>query len=103
MDDGLHDAYCDPARNALLAQLGDALQSEVGDALRPLAHVDRIYFRVKSTGSFLKKASDPDTSPPYRNPLVEIEDQVAGRVLFFFLEDIESAKPLLIRTFTTVE
>lgn len=103
MDDGIIALYSHTDRITLLHQLKGLLEFEVADALKSLPHIDRIYFRVKTATSFLKKALDPDTSPPYSNPLVEIEDQVAGRVLVFFLEDIEAAKPLLLRTFTTVE
>jgi putative GTP pyrophosphokinase len=103
MDDRLAPLYCDRERVALLSRLRGTLESEVTEALNSFPHVDRIYFRVKSTPSFVEKALDPDTSPPYSDPFVEIEDQVAGRVLFFFEGDIENAKPLLLRTFTTVE
>lgn len=104
MDRELQLPYADAERSALLAELAANLKSEVQDAVRPLVdHIDRVYFRVKSPDSFVIKALDPDTVPPYTNPLVEIEDQVAGRVLVFFLEDINNAKDCLLRTFTTVE
>jgi ppGpp synthetase/RelA/SpoT-type nucleotidyltranferase len=103
MDKMLQHSYAGAERSAILAELAANLMSEVQDAVRPLDHIDRVYFRVKSPNSFLSKALDPDTVPPYTNPLIEIEDQVAGRVLVFFLEDIEIVKDRLLRTFTTVE
>ncbi len=103
MDERLRDAYSHRDRMALLRRLRDSLQSEVEETLRSIDHVDRIYFRIKSTQSFIDKASDPQISPRYKNPLVEIEDQVAGRILVFFLEDIDKVKTLLLRTFRTVE
>lgn len=96
-------AYSCEARLQLLRELRTSLENEVDEALASLAHIDRIYFRVKSCDSFVQKALDLNTQPPYSNPLVEIEDQVAGRVLVFFLEDIDPVKKHLLGTFTTVE
>jgi putative GTP pyrophosphokinase len=88
-----------PALDALRA----ALEAEVRDALEGLPHIDRIGFRVKGLASFLKKATDPANAPPYKDPLVEIEDQVAGRVIVFFLGDLEKVAEKIETTFTTVE
>jgi ppGpp synthetase/RelA/SpoT-type nucleotidyltranferase len=91
------------SRISLLNQLADNLDRESREALQGLPHVDRISYRVKCVKSFLDKARDPKNVPPYKEPLVEIEDQVAGRVLVFFLSDIEPAISQLNANFTRVE
>ncbi len=91
------------ARLSVLEELQTRLDAETQDALRGLPHIDRIAFRVKGPDSFATKAHDPETDPPYTDPLVEIEDQVAGRVIVFFLDDIERVEDRLRGTFSTVE
>jgi ppGpp synthetase/RelA/SpoT-type nucleotidyltranferase len=90
-------------RLPLLAALCKSLLQETEDALEGVAHIDRITFRVKSLDSFLKKVEDPANDPSYEHPLTEIEDQVAGRVIVFFLFDIETIQERLAGTYTTVE
>jgi putative GTP pyrophosphokinase len=78
----------------LLARLAKNLTDETVGALKDVPRVDRISYRVKAAKSFVDKARDPANSPAYGEPLVEIEDQVAGRVLVFFLRDIDSVLAL---------
>jgi putative GTP pyrophosphokinase len=94
---GLRDHY--EFRAPLLELLAKALKGEVDQALDGMAHIDRVSFRAKGTASFLGKAA----SKEYLHPLVEIEDQVAGRVLVFFLEDIDLVVQVLKKLFTEVE
>lgn len=85
--------------DALRANLQNETQGAVGD----LDHIDRVSFRVKGAESFVTKATDPRNKPPYTDPLVEIEDQVAGRVITFFFSDIKSTRQRLERAFNPVE
>lgn len=91
------------SRLSILNQLAVNLESETKDALERLPHVDRVYFRVKGAESFVAKARDARNTPSYQDPLVEIEDQVAGRILVFFLSDISVMVSRLQRDFTQVE
>lgn len=101
MVDTLEAAY--RMRLPLLTSLAQNLEHETSEALAGVPHVDRISFRVKMVESFLAKATDPRNAPPYTEPLIEVEDQVAGRIIVFFLGDIEVVRKKLSRTFTTVE
>lgn len=101
MADDLDHRYVE--RLPLLNALSAALEQETRDALAALQHVDRVSFRTKSLASFITKAADARTEPPYSDPLVEIEDQVAGRVIVFFVDDIARVEEALSGTFTTVE
>lgn len=101
MDNALKARY--EARRPLLDLLRDTLESETKAALNAIEHVDRISFRVKTGESFVEKATDPGTTPPYDEPLLDIEDQVAGRVIVFFLDDIRVVLERLRGTFNAVE
>ncbi len=90
-------------RQPLLGELRDRLERETTEALDGLPHVDRVSFRVKAPESFVSKAIDPRNDPAYSDPLIEIEDQVAGRVLVFFLSDLSAIRVRLEATFNTVE
>lgn len=95
---------CDyESRLPLLGNLAGNLEQEAVGAVSALPHVDRIYFRVKPVMSFLEKATDPTTEPPYEDPLVDIEDQVAGRILVFFVGDVQPVKSALEGTFNAIE
>ena len=91
------------ARLDLLEELKEALEAEVHEVLANVDHIDRIYFRVKEPDSFVKKATDPGNDPAYEDPLAEIEDQVAGRIMVFFTRDIPIVQERLQGTFTLVE
>lgn len=90
-------------RFGLLEQLSGSLTEETKEALTDISHIDRISFRVKSPTSFAEKALDPENAPPYDNPFVEIEDQVAGRIIVFFISDIPIVIDKLNGTFRSIE
>jgi putative GTP pyrophosphokinase len=99
--DELKTAYRD--RLPLLRALAQNLERAVGEHLDGLPHIDRIAFRAKSEASYLAKVYDRRVHPPYAAPLLEVEDQVAGRVTVFFLDDVELVKERLRRLFGEVE
>ena len=91
------------ARLPILEELSNKLESVTKRALEGVEHIDRVNFRVKDTDSFVEKTLDPDNDPPYEIPLAEIEDQVAGRIIVFFREDLDIVKDRLRGSFNTVE
>lgn len=88
-------------RVVLLESAAAALEREARETLAGLKHIDRISFRTKDTDSFIQKAFDRGKS--YRSPLAEIEDQIGGRVLVFFNEDIRIVLDKLQGCFNEVE
>lgn len=91
-------------RVPLLEHASKRLHQEVLLSLRECNHIDRVSFRVKGADSFAKKASDRRNNPPYTDPLREIEDQIAGRVIVFFRSDLKIVHDLLFnRVFQPVE
>lgn len=85
-------------RQPLLTDMAHQLESGLISALDDRPHIDRVTFRVKSMGSFATKCTDK-----YLNPLEEIEDQIAGRVLVFFSSDIEGVAAIAKARWGTVE
>ncbi|MFF0760570.1 GTP pyrophosphokinase family protein [Streptomyces sp. NPDC003737] len=92
-------------RGDLLQALVDNLTDVVHSDLAEVPHIDRISFRVKDPGSFFEKscATLSDGEKKYLNPLREIEDQVAGRVIVFYSSDIRAVSAVLEDTFRMVE
>ncbi|MGM0344792.1 GTP pyrophosphokinase [Streptomyces sp. Adlamb9] len=92
-------------RFTLLESLVDNLTDVVRSDLTGVPHIDRISFRVKDPGSFFEKstATHPGGDKKYLNPLREIEDQVAGRVIVFYSSDISIVSSVLEDTFRRVE
>ncbi|MDV3135199.1 RelA/SpoT domain-containing protein [Mycobacterium sp. 29Ha] len=86
-------------RYPLLLELADTLQANTLDALAGVPHIDRVAFRAKSVDSFVAKSLDSK----YKQPLSEIEDQIAGRVITFFRDDIETVRAALNSWFGAVE
>jgi putative GTP pyrophosphokinase len=101
MHEDLRSQYSD--RLGLLERLRSNLEQETKDALAALPHIDRVTFRVKGVDSFVAKAADPQNNPPYLDPLAEIEDQVAGRVIVFFLSDLLIVHERLAGSYSTIE
>ncbi len=92
------------ARLLMLHALRVSLETKTKSALNDVPHIDRVSFRVKDRYSFARKSRPTDKEAPYANPLVEIEDQVAGRIVVFFTHDQEVVEKRVKEWFTgTVE
>jgi ppGpp synthetase/RelA/SpoT-type nucleotidyltranferase len=72
-------------RIPVLSAVASELERGLAESLAETPHVDRVYFRAKGISRFIEKACEG----AYVSPLRQIEDQVSGRVLVFFLSDIE--------------
>ena len=88
------------ARLSLVAEVADKLEAEVVRAFADIPHIDRVSFRVKSRLSFMRKIEKAERkNRPYMSPLTDIEDQIAGRVIVLFDDDVESAVATLKEVF----
>lgn len=101
MRDELRAAY--EERLSLLQGLATNLERETRRQFDGVPHIDRISFRAKGAESFLDKVLERRVDPPYEEPLIEVEDQVGGRVLVFFVSDVDPAREQAERLFTPVE
>lgn len=93
------------ARLPILTTTARYLQERVSEALESTKHIDRVAFRPKGLDSFVKKATRAATErhAAYERPLVEVEDQIAGRVLVFFRDDIDVVGEVLSSELGPVE
>lgn len=98
MDNG---DWAEPYRDRLplLEALRASLEPALVEALVDVGHIDRITSRVKAEESFARKAG----ADRYTEPLEEVEDQVAGRVLVYFESDIARVTARLNDRFNPVE
>lgn len=94
-------------RKPLLDELACTLEAKTKAALEDVKHIDRITFRVKDSMSFALKAVKPHPvlpmQPKYEAPFLQLEDQVAGRVITFFKDDITIVREALSAWFGAVE
>jgi putative GTP pyrophosphokinase len=97
----LRDRYL--ARVDLLDQVARRLEAELREHFDGRPHIDRISVRRKGVDSFLEKASGERHGAPYEEPLVEVEDQVAGRILVLFTSDINPTAEHLAELLNRVE
>ena len=104
----MHDIETEFARRLpVLEQLATTLDKKTREALDGVQHIDRIIFRAKDPHSFTQKAqkSLPDDASrlKYDDPFTQLEDQVAGRVITFFKDDIAVVREKLATWFGAVE
>ena len=96
----LREAY--ELRRPVLKQVAGRLEVELQDHFDGRPHIDRISFRVKGVDSFVDKA-EREIKLPYDHPLAEIEDQIAGRILVLFTDDVADTVAHLNQLLTPVE
>lgn len=90
-------------RLPLLAELRTTLETNARAALAGVRHIDRISFRTKSLDSFIGKCLPEGKPLRYTDPLRDVEDQVAGRVIVLFEHDLEVVQDELESYFNLVQ
>jgi ppGpp synthetase/RelA/SpoT-type nucleotidyltranferase len=99
--------------------LAEVYQKHYDDVLTPIARdleaylhglmqgqprIDRVTARAKSVVSFLNKAAKVGGDKrKYQSPLLEIQDQVAARIVTFYLSDVERVQSLVSDYFGAIE
>ena len=94
-------------RYAEMNKIIEKLKNEVNQSLKFCddIHIDQISCRVKAINSFLKKTKniDEDGNLKYKEPFVEIEDQIGVRVVVFYLSDVKKVADAIQNYFTIIE
>src|ERR1051326_595757 len=99
----LADAYAERYEKRLTS-IADALQTYLRDILRGQPRIDRVTARAKEPARFLAKASKKENGKKkYRDPLTEIQDQVAARIVTLYLSDVERLQTAIEPYFGSVE
>jgi putative GTP pyrophosphokinase len=97
----LRDRYAE--RLDLLDQVARSLEADLLEHFDGRGHIDRISVRVKGIDSFIEKATGRRHGEPYEEPLVEVEDQIAGRILVLFTSDLDPTDEHLGQLLNRVE
>jgi putative GTP pyrophosphokinase len=88
----------------VLEPLASALANHIADCFREQARIDRITARAKGVTSFLKKAKKVEKRrKKYSEPLSQIQDQVAARIITFYRSDVDDINTIVRRYFTAIE
>src|SRR6516162_6313973 len=88
----------------VLVRLADALASHIGDCMKGQPRIDRISARAKDVDRFLKKASTlVEDRLKYTEPLSQIQDQIAARIVVFYESDVEQIDARVKRYFRAIE
>jgi len=93
------------SKHPLLETVARELEKYLKDTLRDAVRVDRVSARAKTVASFEKKSLkvEKDGSPRYKEPLVEIQDQIGARVIVFFRSDVERVAAEVSHYFNAIE
>jgi len=99
--------------------LADVYQRHYDNILSPIARdlaiylqglmheqprIDRVTARAKSVVSFVNKATKIEAGKrKYESPLLEIQDQVAARIVTFYLSDVERVQQVVSGYFGAIE
>lgn len=88
----------------VLVPVAERLMVLLEGYLEGAARIDRIAARAKDPARFAAKAAKRDgTKVRYDEPLTQIQDQVAARVVVFYKSDLEPTEQLLRRYFRPIE
>jgi ppGpp synthetase/RelA/SpoT-type nucleotidyltranferase len=92
-------------RGQFLEPVARRLEDHLHNCLKSSARVDRIVARAKRVDRFLAKATKvrEDGSPKYQLPLAEIQDQIAARIVTFYLSDVSRISTEINRFFRPIE
>lgn len=73
-----------------LTELAIRLEAHIKDLFAGQTHIDRIAARAKSPERFMAKAAKVSNGvPKYTDPLNQIQDQLAARIVAFYSSDID--------------
>lgn len=91
--------------DAALVPMAKSLGNLLEQYCAGLERIDRISARPKSVKRFLDKAAKRTESgePKYSDPLDEIQDQIGGRIITFYLDDVNRVEQQVVQYFKAVE
>lgn len=103
MTQNLADLYRARHEN-VLTPIATNLERYLTEILRGEPRIDRVSVRAKSLASFVAKAGKVEhDAPKYSAPLLDIQDQIAGRIITFYLSDVERVKQKITEYFGAIE
>jgi putative GTP pyrophosphokinase len=90
---------------AVLTPLAEQLRLYLVSCLAAQQRIDRIAARPKSIDKFITKAFklNKNGNRKYKEPLVEIQDQIGARIITFYQSDVARLDPLIQGWFRPIE
>ena len=99
----LEDEYAERHQTALIPT-AEALRLHITDLLKGEPRIDRVTARAKDPSSFLKKAGTlVKGKAKYKEPLLQIQDQIGARIITFFKSDVERIDAIVRSFFKPIE
>jgi len=89
---------------AALTPIAQALEVQIREYLNGVSRIDRVTARAKGVQKFLQKATLLENGKPkYDEPLRQIQDQVGGRVVTFYLSDVMRVANVVEKYYRPIE
>lgn len=80
------------------------IENDLKDILMNLNNIDRIVARTKSIDRFLVKADKSENGKKkYSDPINQIQDQIGGRIITFYIEDVELISKEVLKYYREIE
>jgi putative GTP pyrophosphokinase len=87
-----------------LVKLRPKLEDHIWEVVREYPRVDRVVARAKDIERFMTKAAKQENGQAkYSDPLNQIQDQLAARIVTFYLSDAEAINGLIGDYYRSVE
>lgn len=87
-----------------LLPMADRLEAHLRESLSGTPRIDRISVRAKAIDRFIQKAGKNDgTVPKYSDPLSQIQDQLAARIVTFYASDVPRISVEVRKYFRPIE
>ncbi len=100
---GIREQY-EQRYNNVLQPLAASLQKLIEGHFVGVPRIDRISTRAKSVDRFVAKAEKVEGGNlKYADPLNEIQDQIGGRIVTFYLQDVQRIADHVREYFTPIE
>lgn len=95
--------YIERYKNVLLP-LQTQLQKHICNVFMDYPRIDRVTVRAKDIDRFMEKAFRTDRGvPKYTDPISQVQDQLAGRIVTYYLSDIGPINSIVEDYFGSIE
>jgi len=90
---------------SILKPIAEQVEAFIKDQMQGQPRIDRISARAKDPERFIKKASavDKQEKSRYDTPLVQIQDQIAARIVVLYVDDVERIHRRILDYFVPIE
>lgn len=99
----LRDEYTNRRKNHLIS-MAEKLRENISENINKCKRVDSVSVRAKDVDRFCRKAKKKDGSKfKYSDPINQIQDQIAGRIVVKYPSDIEKVSSSIEKYYRPIE